>query len=55
MTAPVKTPQRMPAKNITSPVYFVLRGAQKRRQMASQKAQMLQRELGVIPRLTCVK
>ena len=46
---------RMPSRNIAQPVYFVLRGSQKRRDMAQNKAQQLQRELGVAPRLTCVK
>ncbi|MCA9789125.1 MAG: hypothetical protein KC476_11365 [Cyanobacteria bacterium HKST-UBA06] len=47
--------QRTPCRNINAPVYFVIRGAQKRRAMAVQKAQSLQKELGVIPKLTCVK
>lgn len=46
---------RVPSRNITQPVYFVLRGSQKRREMATAKAKHLQRELGVIPKLTCVK
>lgn len=49
------TPQRVPSKNIAQPVYFILRGAEKRRAMATQKARQLQRELGVIPKLTSVK
>lgn len=46
---------RMPGRNIGPPVYFILRGAEKRRALALQKAQSLQRELGVLPRLTSVK
>lgn len=47
--------QRLPARNTAFPVHFVIRGAEKRRSLAYAKAKMLQRELGVIPRLTCVK
>ncbi len=47
--------QRVPSRNIAQPVYFILRGAEKRRAMATSKAKNLQRELGVIPRLTSVK
>lgn len=47
--------QRTPARNTAFAVHFVIRGAEKRRNLAYTKAKMLQRELGVIPRLTCVK
>lgn len=47
--------QRRPAKNTSSAVGFVIRGAQKRRQLAYERARSLQRELGVIPHLVCVK
>jgi hypothetical protein len=47
--------QRVPSRNIAQPVYFILRGAEKRRAMATSKAKNLQRELGVIPKLTSVK
>lgn len=47
--------QRMPSRNIAQPVYFILRGAEKRRTMATGKAQDLQRQFGVIPRLKSVK
>lgn len=47
--------QRVPSRNIAQPVYFILRGAERRRAMATSKAKELQRELGVLPRLTSVK
>lgn len=47
--------QRVPSRNIAQPVYFILRGAEKRRSMAQNKAKSLQRELGVLPKLTSVK
>jgi hypothetical protein len=47
--------ERMPSRNIAQPVYFILKGAEKRRTMATRKAKHLQRELGVIPKLTSVK
>ncbi len=47
--------ERTPSKNIAEPVYFILKGAQKRRLMATQKAQSFQRDFGVIPRLKSVK
>lgn len=50
-----ETTARVPSRNICQPVYFVLKGAEKRRSMAMAKARELQRELGVIPRLTSVK
>lgn len=50
-----RSEQRMPSRNIAQPVYFILRGAEKRRAIATGKAKHLQRELGVIPRLTSVK
>lgn len=50
-----RTEPRVPGRNIGQPVYFVLRGAEKRRAMATNRAQQLQRDLGVIPRLKSVK
>lgn len=47
--------QRMPSRNVSQPIYFILRGAEKRRAIATYNAQRLQRDLGVIPRLTSVK
>jgi hypothetical protein len=46
---------RTPARNTTSAVQFIQRGADKRRAIAYGKARELQRELGVIPRLTSIK
>ena len=47
--------QRTPERNVSTAVQFVVKGSQKRRQLAYQKAKMLQRELGVIPTLVSVK
>ena len=47
--------ERVPSRNISQPIYFILKGAEKRRNFAIQKAQHLQRELGVLPRLQSVK
>jgi len=47
--------ERRPARNTSTAVNFVLRGAEKRRHLAYERAKSLQRELGVIPRLVCVK
>jgi hypothetical protein len=47
--------QRKPAKNTAFPVHFVIRGAEKRRSLALNKAKMLQSELGVTPHLVSVK
>ncbi len=47
--------QRVPCRNISQPIYFILKGAEKRRAMATHKAKNLQRELGVIPKLTSIK
>jgi hypothetical protein len=55
MTPNTRTSERAPSRNIAPSVYFILRGAEKRRAMAMSKAQNLQRELGVIPKLTSVK
>jgi hypothetical protein len=49
------TSQRVAARNTCLAIHFVIRGAEKRRHLAYDKAKTLQRELGVIPRLTCVK
>ncbi len=46
---------RRPATNTSSAVGFVLKGAEKRRYLAYERAKSLQRELGVIPHLVCVK
>ncbi len=50
-----RTTERVPSRNIAPAVYFILKGAEKRRALAMNKAQSLQRELGVIPRLKSVK
>lgn len=47
--------QRQPARNTASSIHFIIRGAEKRRQLAYSKAKMLQTELGVIPHLVSVK
>lgn len=49
------TSSRVAARNTCLAIHFVIRGAEKRRHLAYDKAKTLQRELGVIPRLTCVK
>ncbi|MDX2084981.1 MAG: hypothetical protein SFZ03_06300 [Candidatus Melainabacteria bacterium] len=49
------TPSRQPAKNTSYAFQFVVRGAEKRRLLAYDKAKVLQRELGVIPTLVSVK
>ncbi|MEB3287570.1 MAG: hypothetical protein VKJ04_08715 [Vampirovibrionales bacterium] len=50
------TPEsRKPVKNTADAVHFVIRGAEKRRQMAYAKAKILQTELGVVPHLVSVK
>ncbi|MGE0199412.1 MAG: hypothetical protein AB7P76_00435 [Candidatus Melainabacteria bacterium] len=46
---------RIPARNTANTVHFIIRGAEKRRQLAFAKAKMLQSELGVIPHLKSVK
>jgi hypothetical protein len=46
---------RTPARNTNFAVQFVLRGAEKRRDLAYSKAKTLQRELGVIPKLVSIK
>lgn len=55
MPLPTEVSQRAPSRNVAQPVYFVLKGSQKRRALATSKAQQLQRELGVLPKLTSVK
>lgn len=47
--------QRKPGRNTAFAVHFVIKGAEKRRTIAYAKAKMLQQELGVIPKLVCVK
>lgn len=49
------SPERLPARNTAFSIHFVIRGAEKRRGLAYSKAKTLQRELGVIPRLICIK
>ena len=46
---------RTPARNISFAVHFIIKGAEKRRMAAYAKAQILQRELGVIPKMRSVK
>jgi len=47
--------QRKPVKNTSFSIHFVIKGAEKRRNLAYGKARMLQTELGVIPHLVSVK
>jgi hypothetical protein len=62
LNAPVAdtlTPQnvgsrRQPCVNTARGVLFILKGADKRRSIAYNKARLLQQELGVIPRLVKV-
>lgn len=51
----VKQNTRVANRNTAYAVHFVIKGADKRRHLAYTKAKMLQRELGVIPRLVSVK
>ena len=51
----MKPTLREPGRNTTFSVHFVIRGAEKRRAIAMNRAQKLQQELGVTPRLVCVK
>ncbi len=46
---------RQAAKNTANPIHFIIRGAEKRRSMATVKAKQLQSELGVTPHLVSVK
>lgn len=46
---------RTPDTNISESVLFLLRGAKKRRSLATAKAKMIQGQLGVVPRLVAVK
>ncbi len=55
MTPTPRQEQRIPGKNIAPSVAFILRGSERRRNMAMSKARQLQQELGVLPRLTSVK
>ena len=55
LMCPESTSRRVAARNTCLAIHFVIRGAEKRRHLAYDKAKTLQRELGVIPRLTCVK
>ena len=47
--------ERTATKNTGFSIHFVIKGAQKRRTLAYARAKSLQRELGVIPTLVCVK
>ncbi len=47
--------ERKPARNTSFAIHFVIKGAEKRRSLAYLRAKTLQRELGVIPKLVCVK
>ncbi|MBY0450880.1 MAG: hypothetical protein K2X01_09685 [Cyanobacteria bacterium] len=47
--------QRVANRNTAFAVHFVVKGAEKRRNLAYGKAKTLQRELGVIPKLVSVK
>lgn len=51
----MNTAKRTPATNTSDSVLFLLRGAKKRRSLATAKAKMIQGELGVVPRLVAVK
>ncbi|MBK8190073.1 MAG: hypothetical protein IPK79_06440 [Vampirovibrionales bacterium] len=51
----MRASQRQPARNTVFAIHFVIKGAEKRRALAQTRARALQRELGVIPRLVCVK
>lgn len=52
---PASQPNRQPSRNTGLAIHFIIRGAEKRRNLAYDKAKTLQRELGVIPRLICIK
>ncbi|MBX2860795.1 MAG: hypothetical protein KTR14_06145 [Vampirovibrio sp.] len=47
--------QQTPNRNTAFAIHFIIKGAEKRRSMAYSKAKVLQRELGVIPKLVSVK
>ena len=51
----VKIENRTANRNTSFAVQFILKGAEKRRSLAYAKAKTLQRDLGVIPRLSSVK
>ncbi|MEM0951165.1 MAG: hypothetical protein AAGI66_03365 [Cyanobacteria bacterium P01_H01_bin.74] len=46
---------RKATKNTGFTAQFVIRGAEKRRQLAYSKAKMMQTELGITPHLVSVK
>jgi hypothetical protein len=50
-----QSPNLAPSKNMSQAVSFILRGAEKRRSAAIQKARALQFEMGVVPKLVCIK
>lgn len=47
--------RRQPKRNTAFSVHFVVKGSKKRRELAYARAKNLQRDLGVIPVLKCVK
>lgn len=47
--------RRPPRRNTAYSVHFVIRGSKKRRELAYARARNLQRDLGVLPVLKCVK
>ncbi len=47
--------ERQMRKNTSFSIHFIIKGAEKRRDLAYTRAKALQRELGVIPTLVCVK
>ena len=44
-----------PTRNISSAVLFILKGAQKRRELATKRALLLQQNMGLVPRLALIK
>lgn len=47
--------ERVPSKNVSSAVQFLIRGSKKRRTLAMAQARSAQAEQGVSPRLVAVK
>ncbi len=47
--------KRTPMRNRSYAVQFIVKGANKRRQLAYDRARDLQQEMGVLPALRCVK
>lgn len=50
-----KPASRQPRRNTSFSIHFVIKGSQKRRELAYARAKNLQRDLGVIPVLKCIK